>query len=539
MDLDLKALKIDRENSVVEAKKASFSLPKTIWETYSAFANTNGGQILLGVSEDSETKELIVSGIMDPLKVKKEFWDTINNPQKVSHNILSDNDFNEITLKDGKTIFIIRVPRAKLELRPIYINDDILKGSYKRNHEGDYHMTREDVSKMLRDASPYSYDLTVYDDLPLSVLSDETINKYRRYHEGHKDNHPWKNLNKEQYLLMLGAAAFSDQDGMVHPTMAGLLMFGEEHIITRIFPNYFLDYRENLDPAKVKWSDRVQSISGDWSGNIFDFYILINNKLVMDLKVPFRLRGMERVDSTPLHDAVREALINCLSNADYFGRCGIVIKKNVDSIIYENPGSIRVGKEQMMRGGVSDARNKTIMKMFNLLGYGERAGSGIPLIIQATKELGLPTPEVSENIELDRTIFTIFPRRTAKQENEISSDNLELASCNSGAVADNAEIAQDNAEIRVDNAKTAQDDAKTAQDNAERPESSSRGKQLKKEYICKLLESNGGCNSKSLSESTGLSLRRTQELLKELLNEGLIYSEGLHPNKRYFVKYGD
>ena len=55
-----------------------------------------------------------------------------------------------------------------------------------------------------------------------------------------------------------------------------------------------------------------------------------------------------------------------------------MIKKEDDKLVIENPGSIRTGKKQMLRGGISDPRNKTIMKMFNMIGIGERAGSGIP-----------------------------------------------------------------------------------------------------------------------------------------------------------------
>lgn len=74
-------------------------------------------------------------------------------------------------------------------------------------------------------------------------------------------------------------------------------MFGNEYDIVRQFPNYFLDYRAELDPA-IRWTDRVFSSSGDWSGNIFDFYFRVYNKLKQSLTVPFKLSGVTRIDDT-------------------------------------------------------------------------------------------------------------------------------------------------------------------------------------------------------------------------------------------------
>ena len=94
----------------------------------------------------------------------------------------------------------------------------------------------------------------------------------------------------------------------------------------RHFPEYFLDYREELDPT-IRWTDRVQSSSGEWSGNVCDFYFRVYNKIIKDVKVPFKMVGGERIDDTPVHKALREALANCLINADYHGLRGVVIRK--------------------------------------------------------------------------------------------------------------------------------------------------------------------------------------------------------------------
>jgi len=98
------------------------------------------------------------------------------------------------------------------------------------------------------------------------------------------------------------------------------------------FPQYFLDYQEKFD-SKIRWSDRVVSSSGEWSGNIFDFFFKAATKLTSDIKRPFKLDGIFRVDDTPVHKAVREALVNTLVNADYYGRQGIVIQKYPESSI--------------------------------------------------------------------------------------------------------------------------------------------------------------------------------------------------------------
>ena len=138
-----------------------------------------------------------------------------------------------------------------------------------------------------------------------------------------------------------------------------------------------LDYQEQYD-ADTRWTDRIISSSGDWSGNVYDFYFRVYNKLIQDIKVPFKMEGGTRVDDTDVHKALREALANCQIHADYHGRRGLVIIKKRDSITMANPGGFRIEVDAAKSGGVSDPRNGTMLKMFNLIDIGERSGSGIP-----------------------------------------------------------------------------------------------------------------------------------------------------------------
>nr|WP_321152737.1 ATP-binding protein [uncultured Acetatifactor sp.] len=140
-----------------------------------------------------------------------------------------------------------------------------------------------------------------------------------------------------------------------------------------------------------------------------------------DVKIPFRLEGAVRIDDTPVHKAIREALANCLVNTDFYLPRGVVIKKDAESIIMENPGSIRTGKSQMLKGGISDPRNKALMKMLNMIGIGERAGSGVPNIYSVWENQGWIAPEVIEEYAPDRTILKLsFVNANVKRVTEKS-----------------------------------------------------------------------------------------------------------------------
>lgn len=404
MNFNMSQFEFYREDNRREVKKAKGGLPVSLWETYSAFANCYGGVIILGVKENKDGS-WFMTGLENVEKLRKDFWDTINNKNKVSVNLLTDNNV-EMYEENNSAIMVIHVPKAKREQKPVYINGDIFHGTFRRNWEGDYHCDLSEVLAMLRDQPEETADMKILEDMPLDVLNMETVHAYRNRHMAYRREHVWERLNDGEYLERIGAARVYVKDRALHPTAAGLLMFGEEYKILYEFPEYFLDYREVLDPT-IRWTDRLQSSSGDWTGNLFDFFFRVYGKIVKDLKIPFRLEGITRVDDTPVHKALREALANCLVNTDFYFPRGIVIRKDADSIVMENPGSIRTGKAQMLKGGISDPRNKALMKMFNLIGIGERAGSGVPDIYSVWEQQGWKQPEVIEEYGPDRTILKL------------------------------------------------------------------------------------------------------------------------------------
>ncbi len=151
----------------------------------------------------------------------------------------------------------------------------------------------------------------------------------------------------------------------------------------------------------------MQSDFGEWFRNVCDFYFRVYNKIIKDVKVPFNLSGDAHVDNTSVRQAICEATVNCLINADYHGLRGVVIRKEPDKLVLANPGYIRTGKKQMRLGGESDPRNKALMKMFNLINIGERAGSGVPNIFNVWADEGLEEPMIEERFDPDRTVLSL------------------------------------------------------------------------------------------------------------------------------------
>lgn len=122
MDLETLLQHLDiGEDQDIEFKSADGGLPRDLWETVSAFANTDGGYIVLGVRETKSG--LVISGVRNPNGLLKTFWDSHNNSQKLNTTICSNSDVQVLEV-EGHKLVIIRVPRATCTQRPVYINNN-------------------------------------------------------------------------------------------------------------------------------------------------------------------------------------------------------------------------------------------------------------------------------------------------------------------------------------------------------------------------------------------------------------------------------
>ena len=113
MTLDLGTL---REGDRLEFKKSDGKLSEDFWPTYSAFANTYGGTIIIGLREDGHGGAVTPVGVKNPDKIINDIWVQANNPQKVSVNVLTGGDVRTEDV-DGVTVIVVDVPRAERGVR--------------------------------------------------------------------------------------------------------------------------------------------------------------------------------------------------------------------------------------------------------------------------------------------------------------------------------------------------------------------------------------------------------------------------------------
>lgn len=394
-----------QEGFDLEFKRSRDHLPGDLWETYCAFANSDGGTIYLGISEQGE--DIRALGVTDPDRLLRDFWSAVNNRGKVSHCLVTNKDVEVLRLDDGAQVIAIKVPRAGRRERPVYVGQDPFNGTFRRNHEGDYRCTRQEVERMFADRSEEPADHRILKGFGMADLDQLSLKQYRNRFASRILDHAWLAEDDKGLLRKLGGWSLDRSTGAEGLTVAGLLMFGKHEAITDkdAVPGFHLDYREHLtDDPNIRWTDRL-TYDGTWEANLFQFYQRVIAKLGTGpgIKVPFDLdpEGY-RKPVTPVHEALQEALVNALIHADHFGQGGVVIDRWTDRFEFSNPGTLLVSHEQLLQGGISECRNKALQRMFQMLGVGDKAGSGIDKIKKSWSAQRWASPRLKEFLRPDR-----------------------------------------------------------------------------------------------------------------------------------------
>ena len=392
----------DFEAKLALGKDGRGEVPRSFWETYSAMANAKGGYILLGARELKDGTWRF-EGVPDLDRVEGDLWNTLQNPTKVSANLLQARHVERVEI-DGCSLLLIQVPPAPRANRPVFLNGTLENGTFMRVHEGDRKLSSERARRLLADAIP-NRDANALEELGLTALHVETIRIYREMLAARRPEHAFLEATGPAFLEQIGAVTRSHSDAPWHPTWAGLWMLGTELALRRLNPNWHLSYKEMPDDPNDsrRWLDRDHP-DGSWPPNLLTFYRRAMVKVHAGLKVPFRTEGGQfRVDETPVHEALREALINTLVHADHQGTTGIRVLRRRGGFEFINPGLLLVTPEQLWKGGVSEARNPTLQRMFTLLQLGEREGSGGPAMRQAWRAQHWRVPRIWLDAEHQET----------------------------------------------------------------------------------------------------------------------------------------
>ena len=395
----------NKESSDLEFKSAKGGFPRSFWETYSSFANTDGGAIVFGIKEKND--QFFLDGLTEEQvkKYEKDFFNTMHNKGSVNIALLNENDVQAVKFGEAYFLFFY-IPRVDRSLRPVYCGLDPYVGTYRRDLEGDYHCSREEVNSMFADANLTSpVDGRILKNFTIEDLDENSIKQYRRRFEQWNPDHVWNALPVDKFLEKLNVFRKDRKTGEYGLTYAGLLMFGTYSAIMDENPNFFPDYQEIQDP-KDRWVNRICP-DGNWESNLFQFYSRVLPILQNFLPKPFILEGNQRKTETPAHVAVREALTNALVHADYTENASLNIYKYPNKMVFANPGVMLISLKQYYKGGESVCRNKYLQTMFTFLGSAEKAGSGADKIIHGWEKQNWKRPYIEEKSKPNKVILTM------------------------------------------------------------------------------------------------------------------------------------
>ncbi len=390
-----------------EVKEAKSSIPKSSFETVSAFSNTNGGWLVFGVRHQNSGFE--ISGVEDAERIEQDFTTALRGDkfnQKIRVRSVKY-DF------DGKVVLAFYIPAS--EQKPVYFNSR--KNTFIRTGSGDQRATDVEIDAMYRDSSFGLKDkeLTGF---TIDDLDERTISDYRTYLENVNPEHRYNKLSTEQLLEKLQVVV----DGKI--TIGGLLVFGNEDNINRMLTDFRIDYLEimgtSYSDAPTRYNYRLYE-----EENLFRFYFSIFERLMKKVDLPFTLRADGfATDSQPQLVAIREALVNLLMHSDYFSPMKPRIRVFLERIEFLNPGSLPKDIQSIMKEDFTMPRNPIITRIFRVIKLSENAGSGFDKMFTGWKSYYNTEPLVSNDVDFYKITFPLTRDITPEKPSEKTSEEV-------------------------------------------------------------------------------------------------------------------
>jgi len=372
----------------VEFKEARSAVPKSAFETVSAFANTHGGHLILGVSQRGESFE--ITGVEHPDKVQNDFLSVLHADAKINHDVaVTEERFDS----DGKIVLVFHIAENHRTRKPVYMDGDIRR-TFLRKGGGDYKAQMQDIERMLRDATADRWDSQPFDRVLFKeAFHSGSIRWYRnRFHQinaGFDPEQPDRDfLYYWGYLL---------RDGRRYvPTRAAIMLFGSPLAVHQLIPRptldvQFLGYASGEPMPETRWIDRMVC-----EENIVQTWEQLVAKYRFFMPKPFRDIDpvtLGRRDDPPGFRVFREAAVNLLIHQDYGDHSRkAVIKFFRDGIQFWNPGDVFGDDSRLFEPGEKEVRNPQIAMAMRRISMCEQAGTGMRMMRDEWRKLGHSSP---------------------------------------------------------------------------------------------------------------------------------------------------
>lgn len=396
----------------VEFKTAADQLPKNAWDTVCAFANTAGGWLIFGVAETKNGFE--ITGVNNVEKIQSDFITFMRSGGRLSRQIAFDE--SKIVIED-KIVLVFYIHEARRQDKPIFLDTN---RAFIRKGSTDQKCSPEEISQLMRDAGSTPYDSELLDGLDLEKCLDAaTIQWYRKIFQQRNPSEDGSASNTE-FLLHWGW--FSERGGILRPSRAAILAFGEDAYFRSILSRPVVDCQWiNADSSDEipdqRWYDRLlceQNLLKTWQ-RLLDFYMKYADR-------PFNLQSdtLQRQDLPPDYLAFRESCINLLIHQDYGDQQRTArIYFYRDQTIFWNPGDALVASpDDLLESGDKPLRNPGVVSVFRRIGLSEQAGTGIREIYKAWKKLERIPPEI--NNDRGRKSFELcLPKKRLLSEEQV------------------------------------------------------------------------------------------------------------------------
>lgn len=396
------------DDALYEAKACSKGLSKDIWETVSAFGNTRGGTLLLGIEESNNFH--LAAGF-DANKVLDQFIEGIGSGGKTGHKVENPPRFSIDRIDfEGGQILAIELAEVDDKVKPCFvIARGIAGGAFKRIDDKDIRLSASEVYELQHLLEVSLADREGVEQASLSDLDSEAVEALIASEKAKSSKALRGTASREDACRRLGVL---NCEGQV--TLAGLLSLGVYP--QQFFPKLVIDVTahpgtDKSSPGGPRFLDRV--LCEGTIGELVDDGV---RAVVKNLRTFSYVEGSGRRDELEIPvEVIREALANAVVHREYdnvFLGQSVSVDIFADRVEVLNPGGLWGGKTlETLADGQSRCRNDALMKLVsrihipNIGSAAEGQGSGISLMINGMRSRALEAPQFDAGIDYFKVVL--------------------------------------------------------------------------------------------------------------------------------------